>query len=656
MQNANRIRIGALLGAMLLAPVVLATYLGLMGAYTPSAVPGPIMGFYLSSNCSPRNVSQCFFTPANTQQANDCAWTSGQPDINCNTPHFVAGDVGKRAFGYGTCAASANIAANNNNNPITTTPQLTISSFISSTHVQLSGNAANTATVSASFPPGGCFIWGNPDDSGAAAMDTAMQSSPSCAKFFLAAANYLFTTNHFVTTPTACLGLGPLLGSSAGPGNIVYSAGYELEGRGPGPTNIYLPPGFPESGTCTNGLSGHGCFVVVVQGRWNNVEINGGGNWKGYGMADNSILLEMDGPATLDYFNCINFAARPSLGGGHVSYGIGAFMWSQLYQVNLSSCGAGQLVTNVSSSVTIMRMWIEQVGGYEAIGTGELADYHAQNVSQFSRYNFICYDCTVGVESVVDPFGPPFLLVNRGGSAIKWYRGGLSTEGFPPQAQNNIVGYDCVTTAGCLLDVQDAYWDLSQPATGTGYIAMNSAVAGTIVAKNTIVKGTTGGFAYKDVTGSKFLSEGGNILGAMSVNAGSELLLTPSDNLTGATGVTPTCVFTSGGGTTPSCALQAGSTNEKGVIIATTGTGSPGSTGTITLTFLGTYAGPSSTNPVCTYSVDNSGTAWGNEAGTQISTQSTTAPAFNWYNLASGTLTALTASSPYRVAYKCVAR
>ncbi len=122
------------------------------------------------------------------------------------------------------------------------------------------------------------------------------------------------------------------------------------------------------------------------------------------------------------------------------------------------------------------------------------------------------------------------------------------------------------------------------------------------------------------------------------------------------TGTAPTCTFTSGGGTSPSCATQAGSSNEKGVIIATTGTGAPGSTGTITLTFAGTYVGGTGATPACTYTLDDSGTAWGNEAVARVSTQSTTAPVVAWSNVATAVLTALTVSVPYRIDYTCVAR
>jgi hypothetical protein len=60
-----------------------------------------------------------------------------------------------------------------------------------------------------------------------------------------------------------------------------------------------------------------------------------------------------------------------------------------------------------------------------------------------------------------------------------------------------------------------------------------------------------------------------------------------------AVGSAPTCTFTSGGGTSPSCTVKTGSTDAAGILTLTTGTGSPGSNGSVTLTFSANYG----TNP-----------------------------------------------------------
>lgn len=125
--------------------------------------------------------------------------------------------------------------------------------------------------------------------------------------------------------------------------------------------------------------------------------------------------------------------------------------------------------------------------------------------------------------------------------------------------------------------------------------------------------------------------------------------------VTAPTGLAPTAVFTSGGGSSPSCTLEAGSTNEKGTILLTTGSGSPGTTGTVTLTFAGIFAGAGNNTPILIVGIDNSGTAWGNQASVSVNTQSQTAPVIAWTNTASGVLTALATASAYRISYVAVA-
>jgi hypothetical protein len=509
---------------------------GVGGSANPAS---PAKAFYLYPSCLSANTGQCFQSPGNTQQVADCGWTVGPPSVvTCTGSHFTSADVGKRAFGYKTCDASVNLAANSNNLPMTTTTPLTIATFNSATSVTLSGAAVNAVTISGSFPKGGCFIWGNPDDSGAVLMDAAMQASLVCPKAELGNANYMFTTYHFVANPPACANLGTSGGINAG--NIVYSSGFTLTGAGAGTTNFFLTPGFPETGTCTNGMSGKALWVIPLQGEWADLQITGGGNFVATGISTNGCnIVEADGPASLRNFVATNFGERGS--SNTPTNGVGAYLWTQLNHVNLSAFGTQDVATNVSSSITAIQLWVENVGT-TGISLGTLTDYYSQTVSQFSKYNFICYDCTVDVENLVDPNTVPFLFVNKGLNA-KWYRGGLSTVAGTYNS-NNFVGYYCEQN-GCTLDVQDAFFDLSQPSTGTGYIAVQCANTCTNHFENSIFKGTSGGFGYKDVAGSALYDMGGNTFGAVSI-AGS---VYGSASITGTTLVTGNVVLTSGWGT-----------------------------------------------------------------------------------------------------------
>ena len=224
---------------------------------------------------------------------------------------------------------------------------------------------------------------------------------------------------------------------------------------------------------------------------------------------------------------------------------------------------------------------------------------------------------------------------SQSGTFANLYQSGATYIGF---GSSSFQGGHTVTGAAYYNQGGTAYliggnWDNSATTNGNGIVIQG----GTVYARDTVFKGNGTGGGVKWASGTYF-DQGGNQYQTASI------------------AIAPACTFSTGGGTTPSCATQAGSTNEKGVIIATTGTGAPGSTGTITLTFVGTFSGASGAAPACTYTLDNSGTAWGAEAVTQINTQSTTAPVINWTNIAALTATALATSSPYRIDYTCQAR
>jgi hypothetical protein len=112
-------------------------------------------------------------------------------------------------------------------------------------------------------------------------------------------------------------------------------------------------------------------------------------------------------------------------------------------------------------------------------------------------------------------------------------------------------------------------------------------------------------------------------------------------------GTAPTCTFTSGGGTTPACAVDTGSTNAAGIIIATTGTGAPASTGTITLTFANTVG---THNPSCIYTASLGGAGqWNARASILDKTPGTATDLTQWDNNG----VALATSTAYWIDYGC---
>lgn len=533
----------------------------------------PVMGFYLSSQCPPANNALCFNTFADTQQANDVTYTSGSKNVSAATAHWVAGDIGKRFFGYGTCSAFHNIATNANV-PYTTSAAVTIVTVTDSQHIVTDTNAANSSGANT-----GCAIWGHPDDAGAALMDTAAQSAPQCPRLHFPNGYYMFANPHFFTQPTACANLGSSFPFTTTAANMFYAAGYELDGRGSGTTVWYVTPGFPESGPtgCQHGLSGNACWVVVDEGRWSNLLITGGGNYNAPGLTSSSHFIEVNGPASLDNFTCVNFASQA--GGNNAGYGIAAYLWTQLYQVNNSACGDRAIATNVSSSVTAIKVSIDNPNEH-GWSLGVLPDYYTQAVGQFSKYNLICYDCLIWTGNGLK--GSAYALIsNAGAQSVKFYN--LRFGIFFTPTLNGIVGYQCSTAANCKADFQDSFMDMSGGGTNTatGLIGIQCTQTCTNKLENTVLKGTTGGSAYTDVAGSVLNDMGGNTFGTFSLS-GSVLKENNSANEIPVTAAKT--VLSAGWGSTAAVTALSGGDFPIGFTVTNSGTGQ-GASPTITYTF-----------------------------------------------------------------------
>lgn len=415
---------------------------------------------------------------------------------------FVAGDVGKRIFGYSSCFGSGGLSTIS---PMTTAV-LTIQTFNTSASITASGTATGSSGANT-----GCIIWGNPDDAAAVLMDAAAQVSPSCQTEHLVSGNYLYTVPHHFQQPYAC-SVSPALngGASTAAGNLLYAAGLNVEGRNNGSTNIYLPPGFPETGPgCVNGNSGLGCFVVTTEGKLSNIHITGGGNFSSANFGSGKILMEVDGPATLENFTCTNFGLSP---GGTI--GIGAFLWSQLNFINNSGCGdAGIATSNGSGDVTCIRCSVDNPRTFGYL-IGQLTAYFTQNPLQFDKYNFNCYDCFAFNQNSGAAAGNLMRVINS--QSVKGYHFRFSPYA-ALTAPNGEVGV--FLNAGNF-DCDDCFLDMSAAGTvtATGNIGISTTGGGgNIFLKNTIIKGSTGGSAYSGTAADIFNDQGGNTIGTTNI-------------------------------------------------------------------------------------------------------------------------------------------
>ena len=540
--------------------------------------------------------------PANfgvTMNALMCRDTNAQftttTSVTCLTANFTSADVGKAIFGT-CCGLSGGIT---HANSVLILPQGTITAVNSATNVTVSG-AGNAATCAAGGA--GCLlIWGT-DDS--AAWDTtwtaATGTAGHCYPIQMGGGMSLISTAKFLTTVcnTGITGSG--------------SQGAAIVGLGYKASQFVILPNFVAAG-CTGVSTSLGSIVCF--GPSKGFQLINLGIWGG----ENGNSTQLNGKV-------------------FINFGVDA------YAINVLlagfSAGAGTL-TGFNTEASGQTFWTLVVDGFGG-GAGGVVEclVSAGTYNVFSEV--FCGDNTGIALSITS------------GAVLTSYGGFYGqTGGTGPDVQQN----------GTFKSYGDQFFDTGGAGGANIVLGANSltTISGAIFTNNTNAANSNLFFnsasAKAWVSNSSFTAGGANLdinkgtMGTYFDQGGN----TYNDGVAAGT-ILPTCTFTSGGGTTPSCSLQAGSTNEKGVIIATTGTGAPGSAGTVTLTFAGTFAGASGATPACVYNVDNSGTAWGNEAGTQVSTQSTTAPIVAWFNVNSVVATALTTSSPYRIDYTCVAR
>ena len=463
----------------------------------------PAYATFFGSTCPVANTGSCIYTPANTTQYVGCSYAATLPTITCSAgvlPNSTTALVNQRAWAYRTCNAyTTTMDTDANTEAFTVSTPLTVLSETATTLV-LSGNAAFSASNTANV--GACVKVGTPDDTYAAALDTYLQTLTYCPYVVLANAGYMFTTppQFMVRQYTPCNNLGSTLNapSNNNQGNIYYASGYHLEGRGRGNTIINIPPGFPETGACTNGPQSDACFVRQLEGEWEGMTFDGGQNATGGAPSAQTALVGVWGPGSLQQIYATNW------GPGQSSLRTICFQiqgQEQLNQVDDSGCGsiayqfvAGTSWQNTSSLVT----------GFQVVGENSSyeVDIEAPN-SSVTAPNLVCYDCHFftpqSPNSAVTTSPPYAAIINKGGSMIL-YRPDISCTTSAAQS----VGI-WNTVSGGLIKIRDGNFRCSTGASTNGSILLTA--AGTVDIAHTNLTANSAGFTYKDVASSVLRNE-----------------------------------------------------------------------------------------------------------------------------------------------------
>jgi hypothetical protein len=519
---------------------------GSSGSIAGVQTASPPMGLYLTNQCPTGNTTACFYTPANTVQYVDCSWTGST--ATCTGSHFTAANVGMTVFGYTNCDAfNSSYTSNAVSGAIANSgvaPPTVLSQ--GGTTLGLSGAVNNVQAGNTH-----CLIIGNPDDTGAAAIDTAAQAATQCPKIFFAAAYYMLAAPHWFTQPTACSNAGSINGGSFG--NILFAAGYELEGRGRLNTQIFLAPNL---GPCTNGPQSNACFVRTLEGQWKDFQFTGGMNSQGIA---NTALIYVVGPGALQNFTCTNW------GNGLAStIGIEVTGWDRWDSVDNSGCGAiGIDVANNFTGAYIR-------GVHVAVENSPAEALVIQNSSGLGYPDFACWDCVFAAAQ-----GTPSVTIRNIGGWLRMDEGliGLSTStaisAYISQGTNAVLDLHGVSFNNAGTQAS-AY--INNLTAGTNYLENVNMVVGASVVP------IQDGFAA-----SKTYDQGGN------------QGLTPNSNITGqvfgeqnssaaATVTAAKLVLSAGWGSTAANTALSGGDFPIQFTITNSGTGQ-GATPTITYTF-----------------------------------------------------------------------
>jgi len=225
-----------------------------------------------------------------------------------------------------------------------------------------------------------CLIIGNLDDTGASAVDTAAQNSTTCQKIFFAASYYMIAAPHWFTQPTACANAGSIFNGSFG--NILFAAGFELEGRGRTNTQIFVTPNL---GPCTNGPASDACFVRTLEGEWRDFQITGGLNSQGTGTAG-VVLIWAIGPGAFQNFTCTNWG-----NGLATSIGISVTGWDRWDSLDNSGCGGIGIQTGGNPGTPLATA---VVGNHVAVENSPAEALFIDGSNGLGYGDLSCFDCT----------------------------------------------------------------------------------------------------------------------------------------------------------------------------------------------------------------------------------------------------------------------
>src|SRR5579862_6861572 len=190
--------------------------------------PNPIFGPVIQMLAG--NQTTCIQGNWNTKQITDATITNASPTVTSTAQAaFTSADVGKTALGFTSCHESSLTGVTT---ILGASSLVTISAVNSATSITVSANASGSSGAGT-----GCLIYGTPDDTAFASLDTLAAAETVCPAIRFPQGNTIWTSWHLEN-----LALTPCDQNPQVTGQTIFGGGLDIGGAGNGQTEIYLAP------------------------------------------------------------------------------------------------------------------------------------------------------------------------------------------------------------------------------------------------------------------------------------------------------------------------------------------------------------------------------------------------------------------------------
>ena len=263
---------------------------------------------YIAQSCS--GQTNCYSTPANTQQDNAATTSNTTHNVTISHGSFCDGGTTPCAAGQTTSVGMVIMVTNSCRTDVSASspvlPAGTITSVTSATQ------AVASTTATATLAGTGCATWGNSDETAFVnAVDIAAQATTlvTCPSIVLSSGTFLIRTEHLAAQPPICA-RNPYVQGSSNLGGF----GFAFGGQGLAATRIIF---IPSAGTFNTPILGYSGMV----GLWlHDFSLDCAGDLTAAWATSNNVLGLLHMPA---YSNATHIGLGPCAAANNHTIGLG---------------------------------------------------------------------------------------------------------------------------------------------------------------------------------------------------------------------------------------------------------------------------------------------------------------------------------------------